>query len=224
MGDVSNLRIVENLESLSEIQKVQFKRVIMEGLRGKFAKTLPGDAESILKIIDIWIKYDFLPVDETFCAVDEGSGDVLAILLLNNFKKPNAKQSIDCLRDVVKAIGFKRAMKIAFNFLELDNLNKEENAGRIAAEIYLVSTRADLRGKGIGTAIMNAAIEAIRADRQNKPGDAIKLLVFEKNPALHLYERLGFARINSVPTPKMAKAFGGDYDVLIRMEKPLETA
>ncbi|HOP12049.1 MAG TPA: GNAT family N-acetyltransferase [Oscillospiraceae bacterium] len=221
MSDATNFRIAEDLESLSEIQKSQFKGVIMEGLQGKFTQTLPDDTESILKIIDIWVKYDFLPMDETFCVIDETNGDVLAILLLNNYKKPNTRQSIDCLRSVIKAIGFKKAMKIAFNFLELDNLNKEENTDRIAGEIYLVSTRTDLRGKGIGTLIMNAAIKAIRSKIQNKPGDVIKLLVFEKNPALHLYEHLGFTRINSVPTPKMAKAFGGDYDVLIRMEKPL---
>jgi ribosomal protein S18 acetylase RimI-like enzyme len=221
MGDVSNLRIVENLESLSEIQKNQFKHVIMEGLRGKFAKTLPDDTESILKIIDIWIQYDFLPVDETFCAVDETSGDVLAILLLNNFKKPNLMQSDSCLHSVVKAIGIKKAMKLAFSFFKLDKLNKEKKTDRIAGEIYLVSTRTDQRGKGIGTVIMNAAIETIRIKHQSKPDDVIKLLVFEKNPALHLYERLGFVRINSIPTPKMAKAFGSDYDVLIRMEKPL---
>jgi ribosomal protein S18 acetylase RimI-like enzyme len=49
----------------------------------------------------------------------------------------------------------------------------------------------------------------------------VKLLVFEKNPAIRLYERLGFRRTSSVATPKIARAFGEAYDVLIRMERPI---
>jgi hypothetical protein len=61
-----NITIVMDYYSLSEPQKMQFKQVIMEGLRGKFLNTLQNDTNSILSIIDIWIKYGFLPMDKNF--------------------------------------------------------------------------------------------------------------------------------------------------------------
>jgi len=221
--DLQNIAVLSGYHGLSETQKAQFKRVIMEGLNGKFARTLPDDEKSILRIIDIWIKYDFLPMDETFCAADETGGDVLAILLLNNFKKPGPFQSLFCLISVMKAIGAGKALRLAFSFLRLDNLNKEQKDERIAAEIYLVSTRADMRGKGIGTLLMNRVLERIDAEYASRTEDGyrVKLLVFAKNPALRMYERLGFKPVKSVDTPRMAQAFGDEYDALVFMERAL---
>ena len=92
-GAENNIRFVSDYGALSEVQQLQFRRVIMEGLRGKFASTLRDDTEGMLSIIDIWIKYGFLPMDETFCAIDVNTEEVVAILLLNNFHKPNLLDS-----------------------------------------------------------------------------------------------------------------------------------
>ncbi len=73
-----------NQDTLSNAQKIQFKHIIMEGIKGKFIKTLHDDTRKMLKIIELWIKYGFLPMDETFCTVDGTSGEVLSICLLNN--------------------------------------------------------------------------------------------------------------------------------------------
>jgi ribosomal protein S18 acetylase RimI-like enzyme len=49
----------------------------------------------------------------------------------------------------------------------------------------------------------------------------VKLFVFAKNPAINLWDKLGFKRVGSIATPKLAKVFGSSYDVYVRMERPL---
>lgn len=63
---------------------------------------------------------------------------------------------------------------------------------RSAPEILLVDIAllSAFRGRGIGSQIIKALLgEAITL---NKP---VKLSVFESNPALRLYERLGFSKV-----------------------------
>lgn len=221
----NNVKVVMGYYSLSEPRKMQFKRIIMEGLRGKFVSTLQDDTDSIMSIIDIWIKYGFLPMDKSYCAIDTNTGDVLAILLLNSFHKPNLLDSAGCLMSVIRTIGVQKSLRIAFKFLALDNLNKETNPESIKAEIYLVSTSESQRGKGIGTMLINHVLENLRSHYEREllqnSDCRVKLMVFAKNPAINLYNRLGFRQVSSVATPQMAKAFGSSYDVYVRMEKSL---
>lgn len=225
-GDIEeNIRFVSGYETLSEPQKLQFRRVIMEGLKGKFISTLQDDTDSMLSIVDTWIKYGFLPMDETFCAIDVNTGEVLAILLLNNFHKPNLLDSARCLISVIRTIGVSKASRVAFNFLALDNINKEDNPENIKAEIYLLSTSESQRGKGIGTILILHVLETLHSKYECKllqnADCRVKLFVFAKNPAMNLWVRLGFKQVGSVATPQLAKAFGGSYDVYVRMERPL---
>lgn len=220
-----SIRVVSDYETLSEPQKLQFRRVIMEGLKGKFSTTLQDDTDSILSIVDIWIKYGFLPMHETFCAIDADTEEVVAILLLNNFHKPNLLDSARSLISVIRTIGMKKALRIAFNFLALDNMNKEDNPESIKAEIYLVSTSESQRGKGIGTILIMHVLDTLHAKYEcqlRKNADyRVKLFVFADNPAINLYEKLGFKQVSSVATPKLAKVFGNSYDVYVRMERQL---
>jgi len=224
-GTEKNIRFVSDYVALSEAQQLQFRRVIVEGLKGKFISTLQDDADSILSIIDIWIKYGFLPMDETFCAIDVNTEEVLAILLLNNFHKPNLLDSACCLMSVIRTIGLKKSLRIAFNFLGLDNMNKEDNPESIKAEIYLASTSESCRGKGIGTALITHVLETLRSKCEReltKNADCkVKLFVFAKNPAINLWDKLGFKRVGSIATPQLARVFGSSYDVYVRMERPL---
>ncbi|MDD2201336.1 MAG: GNAT family N-acetyltransferase [Firmicutes bacterium] len=225
-GDIEkNIRVASDYGTLSELQKLQFRRVIMEGLKSKFITTLQDDTDSILSIVDIWIKYGFLPMDQTFCAIDMNTEEVLAILLLNNFHKPNLLDSARCLISVIWTIGMKKALRVAFNFLALDNINKEDNRENIKAEIYLLSTGESQRGKGIGTILVTHALDKLHSEHErelSRNADCrVKLFVFAKNPAMNLWVKLGFKQVGSVATPKLAKVFGGSYDVYVRMERPL---
>ena len=224
-GTENNIRFVSDYGALSEVQQLQFRRVIMEGLRGKFASTLRDDTEGMLSIIDIWIKYGFLPMDETFCAIDVDTEEVLAILLLNNLHKPNLLDSACCLMSVIRTIGLKKSLRIAFNFLALDNINKEDNLESTKAEIYLASTSESHRGKGIGATLITHVLEILHSKYERElPQNAdckVKLFVFAKNPAINLWDKLGFKRVGSIATPKLAKVFGSSYDVYVRMERPL---
>lgn len=224
-GTENNIRFVSDYGALSEVQQLQFRRVIMEGLKGKFVSTLQDDTDGMLSIIDIWIKYGFLPMDETFCAIDVNTEEVLAILLLNNLHKPNLLDSACCLMSVIRTIGLKKSLRIAFNFLALDNINKEDNPESTKAEIYLASTSESHRGKGIGTILVMYVLDTLRArcecELRQGADCKVKLFVFAKNPAINLWDKLGFKRVGSIATPKLAKVFGSSYDVYVRMERPL---
>lgn len=217
------ISILQGYDTLSERQKNQFRQVIMEGLRGKFLATLGDDADGMLSIVEIWIRYGFLPMSKAFCAVKADDGSVVSILLLNDFNQPDGLESVRCLLSVMRVIGIRKALKIAFQFLAVDNINKEPNPENIISEIYLVSTLESERGNGIGAALIRYVLDDLRAACSSRPSQSedrrVKLLVFEKNPAIGLYERLGFRRTSSVATPKIAKAFGDAYDVLVRMER-----
>ena len=224
-GTENNIRFVSDYGALSEVQQLQFRRVIMEGLKGKFVSTLQDDTDGMLSIIDIWIKYGFLPMDETFCAIDVNTEEVLAILLLNNFHKPNLLDSACCLMSVIRTIGLKKSLRIAFNFLALDNINKEDNPESTKAEIYLASTSESHRGKGIGTILVMYVLDTLRArcecELRQGADCKVELFVFARNPAIDLWDKLGFKRVGSIATPKLAKVFGSSYDVYVRMERPL---
>ena len=224
-GTENNIRFVSDYGALSEVQQLQFRRVIMEGLKGKFVSTLQNDTDGMLSIIDIWIKYGFLPMDETFCAIDVNTEEVLAILLLNNFHKPNLLDSTCCLMSVIRTIGLKKSLRIAFNFLALDNINKEDNPESTKAEIYLASTSESHRGKGIGTILVMYVLDTLRArcecELRQGADCKVELFVFARNPAIDLWSKLGFKRVGSIATPKLAKVFGSSYDVYVRMERPL---
>jgi ribosomal protein S18 acetylase RimI-like enzyme len=220
-----NIKVVMNYEALTEPQKVQFKQVVMEGLKEKFIKALKNDTDSMLAMVDVGIKYGFLPMSKSFCAVDISTDTVLAILALNDFIKPSPLKIISSVIGVIRSIGIKKALGISSGFIALDNMNKEENPKNIKAEIYLVSTSESQRGKGIGTMLMKYVLAYLHSEYESEliknPDCKVKLLVFEKNPAIRLYGRLGFQQVSSVATPKMAETFGSSYDVLVRMEKPL---
>jgi ribosomal protein S18 acetylase RimI-like enzyme len=219
------VRIIKNYESLTEPQQEQFKRVVMEGLKGKLVKALQDDTDSMQATVNIGIKYGFLPMSKCFCAVDSMTDDVLAILALNDFLKPSLKNLILTVTNAIRYIGIKKAIRISSSFIAIDNMNKEGNPKNIKAEIYLVSTSESYRGKGIGTILMQHVLDQLHKEFEtelNKNADCrVKLLVFEANPAIDLYRRLGFNQVSSVATPQMAKTFGSSYEVLARMEKPL---
>lgn len=49
-------------------------------------KTMGDDNDAIYKIIEIWTKYGFMPMDETFCAVDSTTNEVLSIKIVIFFR------------------------------------------------------------------------------------------------------------------------------------------
>lgn len=64
--------------------------------------------------------------------------------------------------------------------------------GSGAARLYSIATRAEARGKGVGSALIEAAEQAARRKRRR----ALRLEVRTDNDAaIRLYERLGYRRI-----------------------------
>lgn len=222
---MTRFKIVQNREDLTEAQNLQFMYAITEGIKGKYAKVLDDD-KKMLAINGIWIKHGCFPMDETFCAIDDESGEVFAILLLNNFKEPSPLAMLLSMFESFRVAGIRKILKIVFAFISLGLLNHHMASDDVAAEIFLVSTREAHRGHGAGSELMKYALEYVK-ERKCKCGHGedctckVMLLVFNKNPAKRLYERLGFRAVKSLPTPKLKKAFGDEYDELVKMEMPL---
>jgi ribosomal protein S18 acetylase RimI-like enzyme len=57
-----------------------------------------------------------------------------------------------------------------------------------------VAVQDDSRGRGVGTALLGALVK----EAATTGFSALSLSVSADNPALHLYERLGFAKVKSV--------------------------
>jgi ribosomal protein S18 acetylase RimI-like enzyme len=70
-----------------------------------------------------------------------------------------------------------------------------------------IGVRPDARGRGVGTALL----EALIAQAREAGVHALSLSVEEENPATRLYERLGFVRL--------ARA-GNAWTMLLRLERP----
>ena len=65
----------------------------------------------------------------------------------------------------------------------------------VETPVLAIAVRGGHRGQGIGTALLEALVAAARAAGVR----AISLSVGRTNPALRLYERMGFERVADVP-------------------------
>ncbi|UPG94491.1 GNAT family N-acetyltransferase [Luteibacter aegosomatissinici] len=84
--------------------------------------------------------------------------------------------------------------------------------GTTVARLYSIATKPQARGKGVGSALIEAAEDAARA----RGCRALRLEVRKDNQvAIRLYERMGYHRIG-----EYAKYYGDGADAL-RLEKSL---
>jgi ribosomal protein S18 acetylase RimI-like enzyme len=75
-----------------------------------------------------------------------------------------------------------------------------------------INTRADRRGSGVGTALMKAYLDQLRGE--SVPGVHLET-TSENTIAVSWYERLGFRRLQSVPTDVYRHSVGHSVDLLL---------
>ena len=75
-----------------------------------------------------------------------------------------------------------------------------------------INTRADRRGQGIGNALMQTFLDQLR--NENVPGVHLET-TSENKIAVPWYERLGFQRLQSVPTDVYQRSVGHSVDLLL---------
>ncbi len=75
-----------------------------------------------------------------------------------------------------------------------------------------INTRADWRGQGVGTALMKTYLDQLRSE--NVPGVHLET-TSENRIAVAWYERLGFQRLQSVPTDVYQRSLGHSVDLLL---------
>lgn len=112
------------------------------------------------------------------------------------FLSDHLDQFGDKKEDILKAIDFSVKDRDSFGGFTLVAREKEEIVGAVVVNqtgmdgyipeniLVYIATHRDLRGKGIGKGLMKEAIAFAKGD--------IALHVEAANPALHLYQKLGF--------------------------------
>jgi len=75
-----------------------------------------------------------------------------------------------------------------------------------------INTRADRRGNGVGTALMKTYLDQLHTE--NVPGVHLET-TSENKIAVPWYERLGFQRLQSVPTDVYQHSVGHPVDLLL---------
>lgn len=75
-----------------------------------------------------------------------------------------------------------------------------------------INTRADRRGTGVGSALMKAYLDQLR--NENIPGVHLET-TSENKIAVLWYERLGFQRLQSMPTDVYQHSVGHSVDLLL---------
>ena len=226
-AEVIDLTIVEGLDSLTDLQKKQFGRVIMEGMKGKLSLLFEGDNanDEAQALVDMGIKRGILPTDMTFCAVEKTTGEVVAILLFNNFRKTGVREVIATGFELLKRAGIWKTRRLASALQALAQYNEKIEDPEIIAEIYLLAVRENRRDQGIGTTLLNSVLshltKACYCDKNENCVCKVTLPCFKKSRAIHLFERTGFKRVRTVKTPKLTKIFGEDYDELVTMVRKL---
>ncbi len=75
-----------------------------------------------------------------------------------------------------------------------------------------INTRADRRGAGVGRALMQAYLDQLRSE--NVPGVHLET-TSENKIAVAWYEKLGFQRLQSVPTDVYQYSVGRSVDLLL---------
>jgi len=113
-----------------------------------------------------------------------------------NFLYTHLEEFGDTKEDIQKAVEYAVEERPSFGGFIICSFHKEELSGvvvvnRTGMEGYIpenilvyIATHKDLRGQGIGKALMSKSID-------NAEGD-VALHVEPENPAIHLYEKIGF--------------------------------
>ncbi|KAL0222171.1 hypothetical protein RCL1_002025 [Eukaryota sp. TZLM3-RCL] len=84
-------------------------------------------------------------------------------------------------------------------------------------EVLFVATHKNSRGKGVGTQLLSECHDWLRSQGFHSVG----LIVYESNPAVHLYERFGYKVTDRISCSKFPNVRGTKYETFLWMEADL---
>ncbi len=117
-------------------------------------------------------------------------------------------------KNMIQTFGFFRGMK---RFVKLAPFHEKIHKGEMHLDFMCVSEEA--RGRGIGTLLMQEAIEIAQREKYKE----LTLAVIDTNEqAKKLYETLGFKTLKKVETTPLNKLYHWDYKTVYSMVKKID--
>ncbi len=205
---------------LNNLQEIQFMNIFYDVYEVKFRNKISEDQNYIKKILHLAIELNMIPLKDRICAVDK-KGELIGFILISRFKSMDMG---NFLKFALKLFTFTRpvkAMSIIMVLLEFRRMNIRGKKTCIAG-IPLIAVKKELRGKGIGTALIDAGVAHVKEifPNENKK-NRISLIVYKDNPAVRLYQRLGFEITEIFNTMEISKIIGHRFNTHLLMSKTL---
>ncbi|MDI6800217.1 MAG: GNAT family N-acetyltransferase [Actinomycetota bacterium] len=194
---------IQVIQSIPENLLDEVTELLLEAFAQKVAHELRPHSDEQAKMI---VKSSIVP-DLGWVALDE-KGKVIGVIGVGAFRKPFSRVTLGAL---VREFGIFGAVLRWLPFFLEDLSRAKRGEWRIEA----LAVKDGFRGRGIGTALLEAVIESARSQGVK----VIKLEVVDTNEgAQKLYERLGFKKVRSLKTGWLTAPGGYRAVRFVRLE------
>jgi ribosomal protein S18 acetylase RimI-like enzyme len=216
----NNIKILCSPERLTESQEKQFRTIVYQAFKAKFDKQMGHVPDKVEKAMNLIVESNLFPLNDRICAIDTETDEVLGLILLSRFEVTPTSVLIKFLFKLLFLVGLSNTVKLTKAFSDLDSLNTKSQK-TCFADVYLAATKETHRGRGIGTQVMDYAFRHYinKAFNLAEGDHKISLIVYDGNPAIHLYKRFGFEVIETFETKSLANIMGSEYHTHLLMEK-----
>lgn len=220
---MANIILLKPGTGLNNLQEIQFIDILQEAYDVKFDKVMNGNTKNVRKILNLMVKTDIFPVNNRICAVDGDTGEILGFVLLGRYEAAYITCFLKFALRLFTLVKINKAVKIILAFLKVFSLNLRSKKTCIA-DIPLIAVKEGYRRKGIGTMLLEAASRHVKEAFTNVNGKqkiALGLVVYKDNPAVKLYQRLGFEITEIYNTLHLSKIIGHRFNTHLLMRKSL---
>jgi ribosomal protein S18 acetylase RimI-like enzyme len=187
----ANIILLTLGEKLNSQQETQFINIMYDAYKGKFQKHMGDEPETVKKVLSLMVNMNLFPIENRICAADAVTKEILGLILISRFEDTGIFSLLKFVVRLFSMVKFHKAVKLIKAFLKLDSLNTKSRKTCIA-DIYLIASKEELRGQGIGTVLMEAGLKHIKESFLYNENNKISLIVYKDNPAVRLYQRFGF--------------------------------
>jgi ribosomal protein S18 acetylase RimI-like enzyme len=223
-GTVSDIDII-HISNIDVNQIIdQIIDIVYEAAGNKYLAAFDGDEARTRDMFARLIKAGLFGLDDTYLALDNTSGSIVGVLIMESPKKPPFLKSLKFSLRLISELGFSKVSKFSAATAIIDKENKRFPSSRNESRVVLIATKKELRGRGIGKAMLQHIFAELKKRCGCLQGACIckvNLVCATNGQARKLYERLGFKIMLEVKTEALGKVCGSEYNSLLHMSKEL---